>query len=144
MKYLHGIDEWRRFNRESGEEIVRETVFVVVKTNKDTIYIPEYKDWLQITPYLKSIGCEIHAVGLQWKTHLVEFDITDADGVYIAQTLRGEMGGKTRKCMSVGIIYGDTMQKQLYVVPELIKDVEYEERIDNCLEEALYFHEKKK
>jgi hypothetical protein len=144
MRYLHGIDEWRKFNRESGEEVVRETVFIVVHTNRDTIYIPDYKDWLTIDTYLKSINCEIHAVGFQWKTHAVEFDITDADGVYIAQTLRGEMGGKTKRCMSVGIIYGDTMQKQLWTVPELIKDIEYEDVLDNCLKEALYFHEKKR
>ena len=54
------------------------------------------------------------------------------------------MGGKTKRCMSVGIVYGDVMQKQLWTVPELIKDIEYEDVLDNCLKEALYFHEKKR
>lgn len=143
MTYLHGIEKWREYCRSIGESGRRSTIFIVLKTTKDTIYIPEYKDWLKISDYIKSLSVDIVSVGLQWKTHLVEIDITDSDGVYIAQTMKGKIGGSSKKCMTIGLVYGDKVQKQLWSVPELIKDIEYQDDIKGCLKEALYIHDKK-
>lgn len=143
MNYILGKESFRKFYR-SLTDTERRTIFIIVGTSDgQEVYLTEYKQWLSFGDYISQTGSRIDKISLQYRSHVVPIDTSNSDGVYLVKTAKGQMGGATKDCYSVGIVKGNKVYRQLYITPELIKDIEFEDDLNCCIEEALILHEQK-
>ena len=56
----------------------------------------------------------------------------------------GQIGGDTSQFYTVCKIVGDKVYKQMWVLPELVMDKEYEDTLENCFEEAIIYDKTQK
>jgi len=138
MNYIFGVENWRKAYSSGNRH---KNIWIVIETSKnDIIYLENYDQWLTFKNYCKENGLKIHSVGLQYKSNLVSTDTKNADGVYIIRSVKGQMGGASRDCYTIGIVNGKKVNKTMWLTPELIEDNSYEDDIDNCFEEALIYN----
>ena len=112
-------------------------------SNNLEVYLPEHKDWLNLKNYCKTNNLKINKVGLQYRSHSIELDTTDADGVYLVRSLVGVMGENSRNTITIGKLYGTKVHKTLWVTPELIQETTDTTDIEQCFEEALILNYEK-
>lgn len=112
----------------------------ITLSNNEERYFCEYKDWYDLKKYCNSNKIDVKEIGLQYRSNYLGVDTTDCDGVYLVQSMIGLMGEQSRKTYTVGKLYGDIVKKQIFMMPELIKDREDQDSIDTCFEEGLLFH----
>jgi hypothetical protein len=56
----------------------------------------------------------------------------------------GQIGSDTKNYYTFGRIFGNKVKKEMWLVPELIIDKEFEESIDECFPEAIIYNETQK
>lgn len=100
-------------------------------------YLPSHKDWVRLGHLCRLENMKVMQVGLQYRSHTVEVDTTDADGVYVVQSLIGTMGEVSRHTITIGKLYGSIVKKQRWFTPELIVELSDEDPIDKCFTEAM-------
>lgn len=113
-------------------------------SNGIEVYLPEYKDWLKLKQYCKDQKTNISKVGLQYRSHSVELDTADADGVYLVRSLVGVMGENSRNTITIGKLYGTKVHKTLWVTPELIQETTETTDVEECFKEALILNYEEK
>jgi len=87
----------------------------------------------------------VKEVHLQFRSHKCVMDLKDSLGVYLVRSAMGEMGGDTTNFITFGVLERDGLvHKQMWMVPELLKDKEYSDPMTDCFEEAIIYNEKKK
>ena len=87
----------------------------------------------------------VKEVHLQFRSHKCVMDLKDSRGVYLVRSAMGEMGGDTTNFITFGVLKRDGLvHKQMWMVPELLKDKEYSDPMTDCFEEAIIYNEKKK
>jgi hypothetical protein len=104
------------------------------------VYLPEHSDWIRLKEVCKNSSLGIMKVGLQYKSHFVETNTEDTDGVYLIRSLLSSMGGDAKETVTIGKIYGDVVEKSIWVTPELVKEIEEKDTIESCFEEAIIYH----
>ena len=123
------------------------SVWVKVKlTNDKEFYFTNYKgSWEGIKATCDFKNLFIKEFILQFRSHEVIIDIPeDADAFYFVRSILGQMGADCQHYYTVGIIKGDNVQKDMYIIPELIKDKSYEDNIESCFEEGIIYDGRKK
>jgi hypothetical protein len=50
------------------------------------------------------------------------------------------MGGDAKETVTIGKIYGDVVEKSIWITPELVKEIEEKDQIESCFEEAIIYH----
>jgi hypothetical protein len=113
-------------------------------SNGSDIYLPEHKDWLKLKKYCQDNKLNIIRVGLQYRSHSVDVDTADADGVYLVRSLVGVMGENSRNTITIGKLHGTEVHKSLWITPELIKETEEITHIAECFQEALILNYEEK
>lgn len=108
--------------------------------NGEERYFCEYKDWYKIKEYCTDNSLNVNEIGLQYRSNYLGVDSKDCDGVYLVQSLIGLIGEQSRKTYTVGKIKGDTVEKQVFMTPELIEDRKEKDPVASCFEEGLLYH----
>jgi hypothetical protein len=103
-----------------------------ILSNDLEIYLSDYLDWFDIKTYCKEIG-------LQYRSHSIEVDTVDSDGVYLTQSIIGSFGQSTRQTFTIGTLHNNIVKKTIWVIPELIKELDDEDNVEDCFEEALIY-----
>lgn len=142
--YLYGLDNWKKYYSSVSSEERRKTWIFIHNDKDEEIYLKDYKDWLTMQDYVDSTNTKITKIGLRYKTNSITLDTAETDGVYLSKSLKGEFGGITRKCFTIGTVKGDKVDKSMWITPELIEEDSYEDKIENCFEEAIVYHGKRK
>ncbi|NBO99224.1 MAG: hypothetical protein EBU90_03730 [Proteobacteria bacterium] len=138
MTYIFGIENWRKAYSSGNKH---KNIWIVIETSKDDIvYLEEYSQWLTFKDYCKDNKLKINSIGLQYKSNLIKTDTTQADAVYLIRSVKGQMGGVSRDCYTIGIAKNGKVQKTMWLTPELIEDNSYEDDLENCFEEALIYN----
>ena len=106
-------------------------------SNNNEYYLPEFKQWMDLKQYCQDNKLKVTKVGLQYRSHSIEVDTGDADGVYLIRSLIGVMGENSKQTITIGKLYGDTIKKTMWVTPELIEELTSEDKIEDCFMEAL-------
>lgn len=105
-------------------------------------YLPDHSHWRILKDLCDTNKFQVHKLGLQYRSHFVEVDTKDTDGVYLIRSLIGRMGEQSKQSITIGKVYGNTVKKTMWVTPELIADLSDEDPVENCFKEALIIYEK--
>ena len=144
MKPIIGKDAFLAKYRTLSNYESRGVWILLFPTEGPTMYIQKFKDWPKVIDYLKEQNVRLEKIGLQYKTNTVEYSVKKSDGVYISQTVRGNMGGQTIECFSLGFAKDGVVYRTLYTTPDLTPDLQLEDKIDEVLQEALLVYDKEK
>lgn len=106
-------------------------------SNEIEYYFSEHKEWMSLKSLCESDKLRVKKVGLQYRSHSIEVDTDDADGVYLVRSLVGVMGENSRHTITIGKLYGNIVKKSLWVTPELIAETNDEDTVEHCFKEAL-------
>lgn len=137
--------KWRDFYSKASKH----DVWVKVMTDDQTHFFfteKEIKRWLDdVKTHCYDNGTFVKEVHLQFRSHKCVMDLEGSLGVYLVRSAMGEMGGATIKFITLGVLKSDGLvHKQMWMVPELLKDKEYADPIKDCFQEAIIHNEKKK
>ena len=108
-------------------------------TNGHPFYTHEFKIWPSIIDSFERQRIYFTKLSLQFRSHEVELDITDCDGIYLVKSVIGSMTGDTKETITFGKIQGNHVYKTVYLSPELIVDESYVDTLANCFEEAIIY-----
>jgi len=111
-------------------------------TNGKEFYYDEYDGWLSIKDKCDEEGLFVEEMTLQFRSHEVEIDLTDAEGIYFIRSAMGQFGGNTKNYFTTGILKQDKVYKKMWIVPELVVDKEIVDNVEDCFEEALIYAKK--
>jgi hypothetical protein len=100
-------------------------------------YLPDHQSWLKLKDICQKQKLKVNKVGLQYRSHYVEVDTADTDGVYLIRSIIGMMGENSRQSITIGRLYGTRLKKELWVTPELISELKDETDVEDCFKEAL-------
>jgi hypothetical protein len=120
-------------------------VFVKIMTSDGShFFFSDYNEWWKVKSHCENKSAFIEDLHLQFRTHKCIIDVAKAEGVYLVRSVLGAIGMKTNHYYTIGIVNGDKVDKQMWIVPELIKEKEYVDTLDNCFQEAIIYNAKKR
>ena len=111
-------------------------------TNGEEFYYDEYEGWLSVKKKCDEKDLFVQEMSLQFRSHEVDIDLTDAEGIYLIRSAMGQFGGNTKNYFTTGILKQNKVYKKMWIVPELVVDKEIEDNLENCFEEALIYAKK--
>lgn len=120
------------------------TWFKVTLSDKLDYYFSNYSEWAEIKRICKSNKLNVISIGLQYKSNSCNVDTIDADGVYLVRSALGAMGEVTKQTITIGKLYNNIVYKTMWVVPELVEQLNDQDVIENCFEEAIIYNDKQK
>lgn len=133
-----GTDQWKKEYRKGKHK----QVWIILNVEGSTVYLENFDDWLEFKNKNKDIRIKIKSIGLQYKSHLVEQETENADGVYLIKSVKGMMGGESIDTYTTGIINKNKVKKIMWSIPALIPESEFEDDLENCFEEAIINNDK--
>ena len=107
-------------------------------------YFSNYSEWAEIKRICESNKLNVISIGLQYKSNSCNVDTIDADGVYLVRSALGAMGEVTKQTITIGKLYNNIVYKTMWVVPELVEQLNDQDVIENCFEEAIIYNDKQK
>ena len=111
-------------------------------TDGTDFFFHKYDTWHGVKRYCKNKNLFIEDFRLQFRSHEVKIDVSDIDGLYFVRSVLGQMGGDSKNYYTVGKIKDGVVSKQLWVIPELVEEKNYEDDIDSCFEEGIIYDER--
>lgn len=115
----------------------------VILSNNQEFYLKDYNQWFEVKSICESNKLNVNNIGLQYRSHSIEVNTSDADGVYLVRSIIGIMGETPKHSFTIGRVYGSVVKKQIWVTPELIEESSEENNIEDCFAEAIIYHDSK-
>lgn len=116
-------------------------VWIRATLSDDTeYYLPSHEHWVALKPTCENQQLYVVKIGLQYRSHFVEVDTHDTDGVYLVRSVIGMMGENSKQTITIGKVYGGIVKKTMWVTPELVSEMSTEDKIEDCFREALILH----
>lgn len=138
---LCGNDEFRKeYNKGSNTK----NIWIVATTESDTYYLQGFDDWLRFKKNCDGSKTNLTSIGLQYKSHHVKQDVSNADGAYVIRSVKANLGGESIDTFVTGIVNDKKVTKILWSIPSLIPEDEFEEDVAQCFEEAIIYNNGKK
>jgi|TARA_Y100000004_G_C8895164_1_gene403795 hypothetical protein len=127
------------------------------RTNKDAVWVKcrltdgqqfyhdEFKGWIDIKKICEEQGVFVEELKLSFRSHEVTIDIDEnAEAIYLVKSVMGQIGAETKHYYTTGILKDGVVYKQMWLTPELVVDKEFEDRVDECFEQAMIYNEQKR
>lgn len=111
-----------------------------ILSNSQEIYLIDYSEWFNLKLYCSENKLSISKIGLQYRSHSIEVDTENTDGVYLVQSLIGSFGDSNKHTFTIGKLYKDIVKKTIWITPELIEQLHDEDTIESCFEEAIIYN----
>ncbi len=116
-----------------------------ILTNDEELFFDSFNGWKIIKEKCDTQKLFFKQLSLQFRSHQVNIDIDNCDGVYLIRSLLGQIGGPTKNYYTTGKVIGDKVYKTVWMIPELIPEKEnIKDDITQCFEEAIIYNETKK
>ena len=115
-----------------------------VLSNNEELFFDKFEGWKDIKQKCESEKLFFKSLSLQYRSHKVDIDISECDGIYLIRSVMGQIGSETRDYYTFGKVIGNKVKKQMWLIPELIVDKEFEETVDECFPEAIIYNEAQK
>lgn len=132
---ITSYDQWLEEYRKDKYKIwIRATL-----SNNQQYYLPDINQWKELKEICKTNKLKVNSVGLQYRSHSIEVDTSDTDGVYLIKSVLGMMGETTKQTITIGKLYGDTIHKSMWITPELIEELKTTDSIADSFEEVLIY-----
>lgn len=136
--------KWAEFYSSDRENVSK--IFVkVMTTDFKHFFFSEYDQWYAVKEHCENNSVFVKDLHLQFRSHKIIIEIRDCEGVYLVRSAMGAVGQPTKNYYTVGLLKDDGLvHKQMWLVPELILDKEFEDKISSCFSEAMIYNGKKK
>ena len=136
--YILGYDNWKSEYLSLND---KNKIWIYLQLHDgNEVYLRDHKAWLSLKN--DPFNSPISKVGLRFRSHLISVDTSCSDGVYLVQSLKGEFGGSSKHCFTIGVIKNNVVDKSMWITPELVQEETYEDSIDNCFEEAIIWQKR--
>lgn len=136
---VFGFDNWQKIYADLPREDKYNIWIYALLSNNQEVYIPEYKLWFEFKKYCTEKSLRINKIGLRYRSHQIEQNTDCAEGVYVVRSIKGEFGGVSKQCYTIGIIDKNNVNKTMWLTPELIEECTSIEQIEDCFEEAIIY-----
>lgn len=114
-------------------------------TNDEEFNYDDFKDWTKLKIRCEKENLFLKELYLQFKSHQEKIDLDNIDGIYLIRSLKGVIGQeRNTHYYTVGKVIGDKVEKQMWITPELVVEKEYEDKVEECFQEAIIYDQKKK
>ena len=134
---IEGKQQFKKALRGAGEK----EVFINVElSNGRDVYFSDYDNWLKIKSICSSEDLTLSRLALQFRSHLEEIDIANAEAVYLVRSVMGQIGERSKSYLTTGTLINNVVHKKMWLTPELIIEKEYEDTIEGCFEEAMIYN----
>lgn len=121
----------------------KQAIWINVRlTNGQEFYNDKFEGWLDVVNRCNEEDLFVEELALQFRSHEVKIDLTDAEGLYIVRCVMGQFGSKTSQYIITGILKKDIVYKEWWLVPELVANKHTEDPVKDCFEEALIYAKK--
>ena len=138
-KVIFGIDNWNNiYSTLPREEKYKIWIYAKLSNNQE-VFIPDYDGWYDLKTYCKEKKLSISVIGLRYRSHQIEEKTDCADAVYVVRSIKGEIGGVSKQCYTIGLLKDNTVNKTMWLTPELIEESKSIENIEDCFEEAIIY-----
>ena len=136
-KFITSHEQWlAEYHKDKYKIWIRATL-----SNNIEYYLPDHNKWIELKSLCEKDKLKVSKLGLQYRSHFVEVDTSDTDGVYLVRSLIGRMGENSKQAITIGKVYGNIVKKTMWVTPELIEDLSDEDPVENCFSEALIIYD---
>tara|TARA_B100001778_G_C18540649_1_gene608098 strand:- start:43 stop:471 length:429 start_codon:yes stop_codon:yes gene_type:complete len=115
-------------------------IWIVVETDDNKYFLQNFDDWLKFKGNCDRSSVKLKSVGLQYKSHHVQQDVSKADGAYLIRSVKANFGGDSIDTFVTGVVNGNKVTKIMWSIPALIPEDEFVEKIEECFEEAIIYH----
>lgn len=143
-KFVYGYENWKHAYSNSSQERKKDVWIRATLSSGSDIYIREYDNWIDFKSYIKSNQLKVLSIGLRYKSHEINVDTSKSDGVYVVRSIKGEFGGSSKHCYTIGHIIDNKVHKTMWITPELVEESSYIDDIENCFEEAIIIYDEAK
>lgn len=113
-------------------------------SNGESLFFDKFDGWRTIKIICETQNIFIRKLSLQFRSHEVDIDIDNCDGIYLIRSVLGQLGSDTQNFYTVGKVVKNKVYKKLFLIPELIVTKEVEDDIEDCFAEAIIYNEEKK
>lgn len=139
-----GLENWRKKYLSSSDKEQESIWIFVVLDNDQEIYINKYESWFNLKKHVEKNNLTLKYIGLKYRSNSIKEDVSSCDGVYLIKSVKGQLGGVSKQCFTIGKIKGNEVHKTMWLVPELIEEFSCIDPIEKCFEEAILHYEKTK
>lgn len=134
--FITSHSEWlEQYKKDKNKTWIRATL-----TDQSEIYLRDYSEWDVLKSHCELNSLGIDKIGLQYKSHHIEVDTAGSDGVYLVRSILGSMGQNVKHTFTIGKLSNNEVEKSIWIVPELIKEIEEKDKIENCFEQAFIYN----
>ena len=136
---VFGFDNWKSIYSSLPREEKYKIWIYARLSNDQEVYIPDYSLWFEFKKYCGQKNLRIDKIGLRYRSHQIEEKTDCADGVYVVRSIKGEFGGESKHCYTIGLVENNVVNKTMWVTPELVEESKSVENIEDCFEEAIIY-----
>lgn len=108
-------------------------------TDGNNLYLDNFKSWASLADSLEKQRVFFKKLSLQFRSHEVELDVKNCEGIYLVRSVIGQFSGETKETITFGKVNGKDIQKTIYMSPELIAEETYIDTVANSFEEAIVY-----
>lgn len=140
MTYIFGHDAWTKVF--VSDPTCKKNIWIYIKfSNDQEIFLKEYIEWLTIQDYCNKNKLRISIIGLRYRSHQIETNCEGCDGVYLIRSIKGEFGGHTKQCFTIGLLKEGIVDKTMWLTPELIEEGKSKDKVEDSFQEAIVLFE---
>lgn len=140
---IFGYESWKKIYSTSPRE-KKYNIWIYAKLSDDKdIYLEEYKHWENLKQYCYDNKLNIIKLGLRYRSHQIETETGCAEAVYMVRSVKGEFGGLTKQCYTIGLLQENKVAKTMWLTPELVEESSFIDDIEDCFTEAFIYNGKK-
>ena len=123
----------------------KDAVWIKVKlTNGKQFYHDNFKGWIEVKKICDEEDLFVEELKLSFRSHEISVDLSDAEAIYLITSAMGQIGAETKHYYTTGVLKDGIVYKQMWLIPELVVDKEFEENIEECFRQAVIYNDKKK
>lgn len=136
--------KWADFYSSDRNNVTK--IFIKVETSDGKHwFFSDYEMWYEVKDHCEKNSVFIKDLHLQFRSNKCIIELGDCEAVYLVRAAMGAIGQPTKNYFTVGLLKDDGLvHKQMWIVPELILEKEYEDSLSRCFEEAMIYDDKKK
>ncbi len=112
-------------------------------SNDEFLFFDQFNGWKIIKQKCEKENLFFKKLSLQFRSHEVDIDTDNCDGVYLIRSVMGQFGSDTKNYYTTGRVVGNKVYKKMWLVPELVVEKEIEDDIEDCFSEAIIYNETK-
>lgn len=138
--FITSYEEWREIYKKAKYNIW----YHISISNDKKIYLRNYEEWFDLKEYCEQNKLNVLNIQIRYRSHVIEIDTSNSDGVYLVKSLLSKFSGEVKNTITVGLLQDKSVEKTVWLLPELIEHRQEIDPISRCFEKCIIHHERKK